>query len=46
MIFSWLHPLLVEKVNNDSLLAEVKHFENVEHKAFSVKKVAVLGNGA
>jgi hypothetical protein len=38
MNFTSLHPLLVEKANDDSLLVAVQHFENLKRKAFSVKK--------
>jgi hypothetical protein len=42
MNFMWLHLLLVEKANNDSLLAAVEGCEDFTRKAFSVKKGAVL----
>jgi hypothetical protein len=44
--FSWLHALLIEKANDDSLLAAVEHVENFKRKAFSVKKGMVLRHGA
>jgi uncharacterized protein YkvS len=46
MNFIWLHPLLVEKANDDSLLVAVEHVENFTRKAFLVKKAVVLRNGA
>jgi uncharacterized protein YkvS len=46
MKFIWLHPLSVEKVNDDSLLVAVEHDENFKRKAFSVKKAAVSSHGA
>jgi hypothetical protein len=46
MNFIWLHPLFVEKANDDSLLVAVEHCENCKPKAFSVKKGAVLRHRA
>jgi uncharacterized protein YkvS len=40
------HPLAAEKVNDDSSLVAVEHFENFKPKAFSVKKGMVLRHGA
>jgi hypothetical protein len=39
MNFIWLHPLPVEKANDDSLLVTVEYRKNFARKAFSVKKL-------
>jgi hypothetical protein len=46
MNFTWLHPLSMEKANDDSLLIAVEHFENSNGKEFSLKKGVVLRHGA
>jgi hypothetical protein len=39
MNFSWLHPLFVEKANDDSLLVAVEHFEKIRTESiFSQKR--------
>jgi hypothetical protein len=44
--FSWLHPFLLEKANDHSLLVTIEPFEMFKRKAFSVKKDMVLRHGA
>jgi hypothetical protein len=46
MNLSWLHLLLVERANHDSLPVAVEHFENFKRKTFSAKKDVVLRHGA
>jgi hypothetical protein len=41
-----MHPLLVEKAKDDSLLAAVEHVGDFPRKTFSVKKGMVLRYGA
>jgi hypothetical protein len=38
MNFSWIHPFLLEKANDESLLGAVEHFENFTRQVFSRKK--------